>query len=78
MNLMRPRASDVCYPEAMRHIVRERTATNKTPSQNNVDILIWSAGWLLPFFFFFFLSFFQEKREDMVPRPHFLEMYEFI
>ncbi len=50
MHLMRPRVSDVYYPEAMRHIVRKRTATNKTSSQNNADILIWSAGWLLQFF----------------------------
>lgn len=40
MNLMRPRVSDVSYPEAMRHIVRKRTATN----QNNAHILIGSAG----------------------------------
>lgn len=51
MNLMRPRVTDVYYPEAMRHIVRKRTATNKTPSQNNDDILIRSAG--CSFFFFF-------------------------
>lgn len=53
MNLMRPCVSDVYDPEAMRHIVRKRTATNKTPSQNNADILIWSAGWLLLFYFIF-------------------------
>lgn len=56
MNLMRPRVSEVYYPEAMRHIVRKRTVTNKTPSQNNGDILIWSAGWLQAFLFSFFLS----------------------
>ena len=70
MNLMRPRVPDVCYPEAMRHIVREKTATNKTPSQYNVDILIWSAGWLLKFFLSFFF-FFRKKRADTVPRSHF-------
>lgn len=48
---MRPRGTtDVYYPEAMRHIVRKRTAANKTVSQNNADILSWSAGWLLQFF----------------------------
>lgn len=32
-----------------RHIVRKWSATNKTPCQNNADILIWSAGCLLQF-----------------------------
>lgn len=68
MNLMRTRGTtDVYYPEAMRHIVRKRTAANKTVSQNNADILSWSAGWLLQFFFFLF----QGKREDTVCCSHF-------
>lgn len=69
MYLMRPRVSDFCYPEAM--IVRKRTTTNKTSSQNNADILIWSAGWLLHFF--------QEKKEgEIVPFQKFIGMGSFL
>lgn len=72
MNLMRPRVSEVCYPEAMRHIVRKRTVTNKTPSQNNGDILIWSAGWLQQFLFFSFFEW--KKEEEIVPCSHFYKL----
>lgn len=62
MNLMRPRVSEVYYPEAMRHIIRKRTVTKKTPSQNNGDILMRSAGCSI-----FLFSFRVEEGGGIVP-----------